>query len=168
MTHYNFTKRFTTFIIILLIISMLFVPNSFSRLVLATSSTTGIIIPLSYSETILYSKNTNQTITIMSTQNNTSTMYQNTTEPIEGFSNIVCKSGYEYVQMTGQYTAGSTSYKVIFLRMVLLDDNGYVLAKGFGLVDNVDAHKTATFNAIVRYPSTFSSCIIQIDSAIPK
>ena len=146
---------------------MLFVPNSFSRLVSATF-TTGIITPLSYSETVLDSKNTNQTITIMSSQNNTSAMYQNTIEPIEGFSNIVCKSGYEYVQMTGQYTAGSTSYKVIFLRMVLLDDNGYVLAKGFGFVDNVDAHKTATFNAIVRYPSTFSSCIIQIDSAIPK
>ena len=103
---------------------------------------------------------------IILTQNTTA--YGKTTDPIEGFSNVVCKSGYEYVQMTGQYTAGSTSYKVIFLRMVLLDDNGYVLAKGFGLVDNVDAHKTTTFNAIVRYPSTFSSCIIQIDSAIPK
>src|SRR5690348_875250 len=101
MMHYNFTKRFSTFIIILLIISMLFVPNSFSRLVLAISSTTGKITPLSYSGTILNSKNTSQTIAIMPTENNTSTMYQNSTEPIEGFSNIVCKSGYEYVQMTG-------------------------------------------------------------------
>ena len=105
-------------------------------------------------------------IAIILAQNTTA--YGKTNDPIEGFSNIVCKSGYEYVQMTGQYTAGSTSYKVIFLRMVLLDENGYVLAKGFGHVDNIDAHKTTDFNAIVRYPSTFSSCIIQIDSAIPK
>ena len=105
-------------------------------------------------------------ITITSVQN--ITVYGKTADPIEGFSNIVCKSGYEYVQMTGQYTAGDISYKVIFLRAVLLDDKGYVLAKGSGIVDNVDAHKTTTFNAIVRYPSAFSSCIIQIDNAIPK
>ncbi|HEV2193875.1 MAG TPA: hypothetical protein VGR54_09695 [Nitrosopumilaceae archaeon] len=109
--------------------------------------------------------NTNHTVSIMLTQNTTA---YNKTNPVEGFSNIVCKSGYQYVKMTGQYTAGNISYKVIFLRMVLLDDNGHVIAKGFGFVDDIDAHKTKTFNAITRYPSTFSSCIIQIDGTISK
>jgi len=109
--------------------------------------------------------NTNHTVSIVLPQNTTTF---GKTNPGDGFSNIVCKSGYQYVQMTGQYTAGNISYKVIFLRMALLDSNGSVLAKGFGFIDNVDAHKTKTFNAITRYPSTFASCIIQIDSAIPK
>lgn len=108
--------------------------------------------------------NTNHTVSITPMPNIT----YNMTNPAEGFSNISCKSGYQYVQMTGQYTAGNVSYKVIFLRMLLLDNNGLVLAKGFGLVGDIDANQTKTFNAITRYPSTFSSCTIQIDNAIPK
>ena len=109
--------------------------------------------------------NTNHTVSIMPPQN--TTIYDKT-NPVGGFSNIVCKSGYQYVQMMGQYTAGNISYKVIFLQMALLDNNGHIIAKGFGLVDDIDAHKTKTFNAITRYPSTFSSCTIQIDNAIQK
>jgi hypothetical protein len=109
--------------------------------------------------------NTNHTVSIIPPQN--TTVYDKT-NPVGGFSNIVCKSGYEYVQMTGQYTAGNISYKVIFLQMVLLDNNGNVVAKGFGFVDDIDANETKNFNAITRYPSTFSSCIIQIDGTIPK
>lgn len=109
--------------------------------------------------------NTNHPVSIVLPQNTTTF---GKTNPGEGFSNIVCKSGYEYVQMTGQYTAGNISYKVIFLQMVLLDNNGNAIAKGFGFVDDIDAHKTKTFNAITRYPSTFSSCIVQIDGTIPK
>ena len=109
--------------------------------------------------------NTNHTVSIVLPQNTTTF---GKTNPGDGFSNIVCKSGYEYVQMTGQYTAGNISYKVIFLRMALLDSNGSVIAKGFGLVDDIDANETKIFNAITRYPSTFSSCTIQIDNAIPK
>ena len=166
MIHCNALKRFMILFFIVLYITVLFVPSYFSKSVSATFETV-TINPILYSGTMWDYENTIQSITIASTQN-TTTAYQKTTDPIEGFSNIICKSGYGYVQMTGQYTAGNTSYKVIFLRMVLLDDKGYIIAKGFGLVDNVDAHKTTAFNAIVRYPSTFSSCIIQIDSAIPK
>ena len=125
--------------------------------------------------------NTNHTVSIIPTQNTihvnanhtVSIIIQNTTvydktNPVGGFSNIVCKSGYQYVQMTGQYTAGDISYKVIFLQMELLDNNGNVIAKGSGFVNDIDAHTTKNFNAITRYPSTFSSCIIQIDGTIPK
>src|SRR5438309_3606983 len=112
--------------------------------------------------------NTNQTITTMLTQNTTLPAYYKVTTPVEGFSNMTCKSGTDYVLMTGQYTAGNIPYKVIFLRMALLDNNGNVLATGTGHVGNVEVNKTITFNAITRYPSTFSSCTIQIDNAIPN
>ena len=114
-------------------------------------------------------ENTTQSIPIISTQNTTLILDNKTiTNSVEGFSDIVCTSGYHYVKMTGQYTAGDTPYKVIFLRMLLLDSNDNILAMGSGHVNGVDAYKTTTFNAITRYDSTFSSCTIQIDSAIPK
>jgi hypothetical protein len=130
----------------------------------ATHVNTNQTIHITPPQNIAY-VNTNRTVSIVLPQNTTTF---GKTNPGDGFSNIVCKSGYQYVQMTGQYTAGNISYKVIFLRMALLDSNGSVIAKGFGFVEDVDAYKTKTFNAITRYPSTFSSCTIQIDNAIPK
>ena len=196
MIHYNISQKFMVVFFVIFLISMLFVPNYFLKSTSAyneiprndgeiifpdlnnteiNTNYTSSIIPIQNTKV-----NTNHTATIIPKQNasvNTNhtvsiTPIQNTTyneiNPAEGFSNIVCKSGYQYVQMTGQYTAGDISYKVIFLRMTLLDNHGSILAKGFGLVGDVDAHKTTTFNAITRYPSTFSSCTIQIDNAIPK
>lgn len=161
---------------------MLFSPNYFLKYVSAdlavprydgeiifptlnnASMNTNHTVSIIQTQKITIHVNTNHTVPIMSGPNITYSI----TNPAEGFSNILCKSGYQYVQMTGQYTAGNISYKVIFLRMLLLDNNGSVLAKGFGFIDDIDANKTKTFNAITRYPSTFSSCIIQIDNTIPK
>jgi hypothetical protein len=168
MMNYNTSKRFKVLFFIAFLITMLLIPNSFSRSVSSVPFTNGIIIPHSYSETTRNGGNTDQSVNMMPTQNITSTAYNKATVPVQGFSNIVCSNGYGYVLMTGQYTAGNTSYKVIFLRMTLLDNNGHVLATGTGHVENVNAHNTTTFNAITRYPSAFSSCTIQIDSAIPK
>ena len=177
---YNILKKLMVIFCIILSITILFTPNYLLKLSSADNAVPrydGEIIFLATNNTNI---NTNHTISIMPTQNTThvntnrtvSVMIQNTaytlTNPTDGFSNILCKNGYQYVQMTGQYTAGNISYKVIFLRMLLLDNNGSVLAKGFGLIDDIDANKTKTFNAITRYPSTFSSCTIQIDNAIPK
>ncbi len=143
----NVSKRACMLFFALLFITLLLVPT-FSRSVLAVSSQTGMTSAI---------------------QNTTLTLYNKTSsEPVEGFSNMTCKNGYQYVLMTGQYTAGNTSYNVIFLRMTLLNDNGQIIATGTGFVENVDAHKTKTFNAITRFDSSFSSCTIQIDSAIPK
>ena len=180
MIHYNISQKLTMMFFAIFIINVLFTPNYFQQFASAYNEVTKyndeIIFPES-NNTII---NTNHTIYIKSIQNihvytnhtsftlSTQNTTYSETNPIQGFSNIVCKSGYQYVQMTGQYTAGDISYKVIFLRMILLDNNGNVIAKGFGFVDDIDAHKTKTFNAIARYPSTFSSCIIQIDSTIPK
>ncbi|TLX67503.1 MAG: hypothetical protein E6L02_02650 [Thaumarchaeota archaeon] len=165
MIHYNISKRFMMIFFVTFSIAMLFASNYFLK-----SASADHIIPRYEGEIVFPVSNeavgnTNRTVSIMPTQNITA---YDKTSPVEGFSNIVCKSGYQYVQMTGQYTAGNISYKVIFLRMTLLDNNGSIIAKGFGFVDDVDAHKTKTFNAITRYPSTFSSCTIQIDNAIPK
>ena len=147
MAHYNVSKITSILVFTMLIVALLLVPN-FSRSVSSISSQIG---------------------TATAIQNTTLTTYNKTSsEPVEGFSNIACKSGYQYVLMTGQYTAGNTSYKVIFLQMRLLDDNDNIIATGSGFIDNVDAHKTKTFNAITRSDSTFSSCTIQIDGVIPK
>ena len=162
MIYYNTSKRFVVMLFVMFTIATLFITHYFLKSAsadLVPRYEGEIVIPASNEANV----NTNQTVYIMPTQNTT----YNKTIHMEGFSNIVCKSGYEYVQMTGQYTAGDISYKVVFLRMILLDNNN-VIAKGFGFVDDVDAHKTKTFNAITRYPSTFSSCIIQIDGTIPK
>ena len=147
MIRYNVSMRTSILFFTMLIVALLLVPT-FSRSVSSTSSQIG---------------------TTTAIQNTTLTAYNKTSsEAVEGFSNMTCKSGYQYVLMTGQYTAGNTSYKVIFLRMTLLDDNDHIIATGSGFVENVDAHKTKTFNAITRFDSIFSSCTIQIDSAIPK
>ena len=165
MIHYNISKRFTVLLFFVIFsIATLFMTDYFLK------SASADLVPRYEGEIVIpasneASGNTNQTVYIMPAQNTTT---YDKTNPMEGFSNIVCKSGYEYVQMTGQYTAGNISYKVIFLQMVLLDNNGNTIAKGFGFVDNIDAHKTKTFNAIARYPSTFSSCIVKIDGTIPK
>jgi len=182
MIHYNFSQRFA---IVLFFISMICTSSYFLQ-----SASAYPIIPRYDGEIIFPPSNeaggnTNYTAPVIQTQNMTThipikdttvsviprlnttvsvmlpqniTAYDKTNST-DGFSNIVCKSGYEYVQMTGQYTAGNISYKVIFLQMV---------AKGSGFVDNIDAHKTKSFNAIARYSSTFSSCIVQIDGTIPK
>ena len=164
MIHYDISKRFVVLLFFAMFsIATLFIPNYFLKSAsadLVPRYEGEIISPSSNDENV----NANQTVYIMPAQN----IISNKTNHMEGFSNVVCKSGYEYVQMTGQYTAGDISYKVIFLRMILLDNNGNALANGFGFVDDIDAHKTKTFNAITRYPSTFSSCIIQIDGTIPK
>ena len=180
--HYNILKKFMMILFVILYISILFTPSYFLKLASADNAVPryeGEIIFPTINNTLT---NTNHTNSIILTQNTTLTNTNHTnsiilpknttvlgkTNPGEGFSNIVCKSGYQYVQMMGQYTAGNISYKVIFLQMALLDSDGSIIAKGHGLVDEIDAHKTKTFTAITRYPSTFSSCTIQIDNVIPK
>ena len=180
MTHYDISQKLVIMFFVMFTINVLFTPNYFQQTASAYNEVPKydgeIIFPESNNTVIntnhtIYMKpiqninvNTNHTSFTLSTQNTT----YNETNPIQGFSNIVCKSGYQYVQMTGQYTAGDISYKVIFLRMILLDNDGNAIAKGFGFIDDIDAHITKTFNAVTRYPSTFSSCIIQIDGTIPK
>ena len=198
MIYYNISKKSVVIFFVILSITMLFAPNYFlkyssadyavpryegeiifpasNNTVVNTNQTFSMILPqntthvnTNYTGSIAPSRNTayvntNRTVSIVLPQNTTFDKIN----PAEGFSNITCKNGYQYVQMTGQYTAGNISYKVIFLQMALLDNNGSVIAKGFGFVDDIDANKTKTFNAITRYPSTFSSCTIQIDNAIPK
>ena len=181
MICYNVSKKFMMIFFVILSIVLLFTSNYFLK-----SASANMEVPRYEGEIIFptinnTSMNTNHTISIMTPQKIANVNTNHTvsimptpnitydiTNPVEGFSNISCKSGYQYVQMTGQYTAGNISYKVIFLRILLLDNNGLVLAKGFGLVDDIDANQTKTFNAITRYPSTFSSCTVQIDNAIPK
>ena len=167
MVNYKISRGFIALFVIVFVITVLLVPNSFPSSASATLET-GMVPPLSYPVTTPSDVDTNQSVAVMPPQNSTSIAYNKTTDTVEGFSNIVCTSGIDYVLMTGQYTAGNTAYKVIFLRMTLLDNNGLVLATGTGHVDKVDTNKTVTFNAITRYPSTFSSCDIQIDNAIPK
>ena len=91
-----------------------------------------------------------------------------TTSPIQNFSNFTCNEGIGNVLLTGQYTNGDIPYKVIFLKMLVLDKNGHALATGHGNISNIAAHEIKSFNAIDRFSGDFSSCIIQIDSAIPK
>ncbi len=86
----------------------------------------------------------------------------------EGFSGIACIQGYNYVQMTGRYTNGDVPYSVIFLRLSLTNNAGDVVSTGSGIISNINAHQTKFFDAIAIYSRNFTSCDIQIDSAIPE
>ncbi|HYL67489.1 MAG TPA: hypothetical protein VEU72_10125 [Nitrosopumilaceae archaeon] len=86
----------------------------------------------------------------------------------QGFSNISCSKGTEYAFMTGQYYSGSVSYKAIFVKMILLDSTGHILATGNGVISDVNAQTTTSFDAIARYDGSFASCQAQIDSSIKK
>ncbi|CUR52279.1 exported protein of unknown function [Nitrosotalea devaniterrae] len=90
------------------------------------------------------------------------------TPPIQSFSNFTCTAGIGNVLLTGQFTNGDTPYRVIFLKMLVLDQNGHTIATGSGNISNIKAHDTVAFNAITRFSGNFSSCTVQIDNAIPK
>jgi hypothetical protein len=99
---------------------------------------------------------------------NATTYYKTIADPAEGFSNVECSRGSGYALMTGQYTSDAVPDKVVFLKMFLLDNTGHVMATGNGLVSDIDAHKTKSFNAIARFNEDFASCTIQTDNIIPK
>jgi hypothetical protein len=87
---------------------------------------------------------------------------------LQGFSGMVCTQGYKYVQMTGRYTNGDIPYSVIFLRLSLTNNVGDVVATGSGIISHINAHQTKFFDAIAIYSGNFTTCDIQIDSAIPE
>ncbi|HEX5457179.1 MAG TPA: FxLYD domain-containing protein [Candidatus Nitrosotalea sp.] len=91
-----------------------------------------------------------------------------TITPTQSFSNFTCTAGIGNVQLIGQFTNGDTPYRVIFLKMLVLDKNGSTIATGNGNIPNIKAHETVTFNAITRFSGNFSSCTVQIDNAIEK
>ena len=91
-----------------------------------------------------------------------------TTTSTQSFSNFMCTSGIGNVELIGQFTNGDAPYKVIFLKMLLFDKNGKIVATGNGNIPNIKAHETVTFNAITRFSGNFSSCTVQIDNAIEK
>jgi len=84
------------------------------------------------------------------------------------FSNVTCSEGIGNVLLTGQFNNNDTFYRVIFLKMLIHDKNGQVLATGNGNISDIKPHETKIFNAITRFSGNFSSCTVQIDSAIPK
>ena len=114
------------------------------------------------------SSTTDSTTTTTLSSDNASASYNVIADPATGFSNVECGKGTSYALMTGQYTGGSIPNKVIFLKLILLDSTGNVLATGNGHISDVGAHETKSFNAIVRYDKDFTSCQIQIDASIPK
>lgn len=93
---------------------------------------------------------------------------ESTNSAIQSFSNFTCTKGIGSVVLTGQYTNGDIPYKVIFLKMLLLDENGHTVATGNGNISAIGAHEIKAFNAIARFNGNFSSCTVQIDNAIPK
>ena len=90
------------------------------------------------------------------------------TTSTQSFSNFTCIIGIGNVQLIGQFTNGDTPYKVIFLKMLVLDKDGKIIATGNGNISDIKSHETKTFNAITRFSGNFSSCTVQIDNAIAK
>jgi hypothetical protein len=87
-------------------------------------------------------------------------------DPADSFGNVECVKGPGHALLTGQYTNGNTPYKIIFLKMTLLDGMGHVLATGDGHVSDIGTHETKAFNAITRIHDGFTSCEIQVNSVV--
>lgn len=92
----------------------------------------------------------------------------NMTISMKNFGNVTCAGGIGNVLLTGYYTNNNTSYMVIFLKVLLHDAQGHVLAVGSGHISDVKPHQTKAFNAIARFTGNFTSCNIVVDSAIPR
>lgn len=88
--------------------------------------------------------------------------------PTFSFSDIICTEGVGNVLLTGQFNNNDTFYKVVFLKMLIQDKNGYNLATGYGNISDIKPHETKTFHAITRFSGNFSSCTVQVDNVIPK
>gem|GEM_PF-2542444 len=88
--------------------------------------------------------------------------------PVQNFSKFTCVAGVGSVILTGYIINGDTAFRIIFLKMFVLDSQGNVIAVGYGNISDVKPHETAPFDAIARFNGNFSSCTIQIDNAIPK
>lgn len=91
-----------------------------------------------------------------------------TIPPTTRFSNFTYTVGISSIFLMGQFSNGDIPYKVIFLKMSVLDKNGHALATGYGNISDIKPHEIKAFSAITRFSGNFSSCIIQVDSAIPK
>lgn len=80
-----------------------------------------------------------------------------------GFSSIVCKQEFGFITMSGDYTNGDTSYSEILLRLVVIGQNGEVLATGNGTIFDIGEYQTKSFGATAHYDGSFKSCEIEID-----
>jgi hypothetical protein len=88
--------------------------------------------------------------------------------PLQSFSNFTCTSGIGNVLLTGYFTNENTPFKVVFLKLLVLDKNWHILSTGYGNISDVKAHETKSFTAVARFSGNYSSCTIQVDNAIPK
>lgn len=93
---------------------------------------------------------------------------QETILPLQSFSNFTCTSGIGNVLLTGHFTNENTPFKVVFLKLLVLDKNWHILSTGYGNISDVKPHETKSFTAVARYSGNYSSCTIQVDNAIPK
>lgn len=93
---------------------------------------------------------------------------QETMVPLQSFSNFTCTAGIGNVLLTGHFTNGDTPFKVVFLKMLVLDSNWHILSTGYGNISDVKPHETKSFTAVARFSGNYSSCTIQVDNAIPK
>ena len=91
-----------------------------------------------------------------------------TMPPIQNFSNFTCTMEVGHAFLTGYFNNENIPYKVIFLKMLVLDKNGQIISTGYGNISDVKPHEIKAFSAITRFSGNFSSCIVQVDSAIPK
>lgn len=91
-----------------------------------------------------------------------------TMPPIQSFGNFTCTMGVGHAFLTGYFNNENIPYKVIFLKMLVLDKNGQILSIGYGNISDVKPHEIKAFSAITRFSGNFSSCTVQVDSAIPK
>ena len=93
---------------------------------------------------------------------------ETTVLPLQSFSNFTCTAGIGNVLLTGHFTNGDTPFKVVFLKMLVLDSNWHILSTGYGDISDVKPHETKSFTAVARFSGNYSSCTIQVDNAIPK
>lgn len=93
---------------------------------------------------------------------------ETTVLPLQSFNNFTRTSGIGNVLFTGHFTNENTPFKVVFLKLLVLDKNWHILSTGYGNISDVKPHETKSFTAVARFSGNYSSCTIQVDNAIPK
>ncbi|HJT10815.1 MAG TPA: hypothetical protein VJ771_08535, partial [Candidatus Nitrosotalea sp.] len=117
--------------------------------------------------TSVVNSQTNTAVTSNSSQKETTAIFANSAAS-PGFSNIVCSKGNGYDLMTGMYTSPDISYKVIFVKMTLLDKTGHVVGTGYGFIPHATVNTPVFFSVVSDTNQNFDSCTAQIDTSISQ
>jgi len=85
------------------------------------------------------------------------------------FSGMSCRNNsYGSVEFNGKFTNGEYPYATIWFTTALLDSQGNVVDTGLAEVSNIAPYETKIWSSSFYPETSWSECIIEIDSVIER